>query len=266
MYHNFVKCSDILPDVLENIETTYLSRAHVGDNQTGFKNLDLSLLGINKSELVCIAGLPKTDPELLALNIISNLSKTKNKELLIFNLSITSINRNLLELLSLSPTNKIINSLDISFDNMISKIETFAAQAPNGLVFINGLDRFFSETIFTQQNEIENCGLELKRLARKLNIPIIVAINLKLKKEPKNIIPNINDLGIYDIFACTTDKLLTTFHYQNISNEYKQDYFINIAKNKSGVTGLYRYGVYLETEIICDAPRSKTYKSSYARR
>ena len=43
MYHNFVKCSDILPDVLENIETTYLSRAHVGDNQTGYKQIRTSL-------------------------------------------------------------------------------------------------------------------------------------------------------------------------------------------------------------------------------
>ena len=264
MYHSFTKCKDILPDVLRDAVNRYNTRSFSGDIQTGFKDLDAELLGINRSELVCITGMPVTNPDILTLNMIANISKENDSNILIINLSAQTINRNLQKWLSLSRLNKIINNIDISFDEIVNKIEDFAKNFPDGIIFINGLERLFADYVFTRYSDIEKCGLTFKRMARTLNIPIVVTFNLKLKNEPKKIIPSIGDLGIFDVFACVSDKILTTFHYRNFPRESKQDYFINIAKNKAGFTGLLRYGIYLETEIICDPIDLGTEESNYA--
>ena len=68
----FVQVKDLLQDTMKTVETLYENKALVTGVPTGYKDLDEKTAGLQKSELIVVAGRPSMGKTAFALNIIQN--------------------------------------------------------------------------------------------------------------------------------------------------------------------------------------------------
>ncbi len=132
-------------------------------------------------------------------------------------------------------------------------IQNFVKIHEEGMIFISGTEQIFSDirTRFESKDKLESLAKKLKILARKNNIPIAIALNLpRLKRYSVEEYVELYDLGIYDAFACYSDKVMTTKVFAYDAQDLKRDFDIKIVKNKTGKTGTRYFSLYQETRNI----------------
>ena len=97
-------------------------------------------------------------------------------------------------------------------------------------------------------------------------IPIVIALNLSMSQRYfRDEYVEIYDLGIYDAFACYSDKVLTTKVFDYDSQDLRRDFDVRIVKNNNGKNDTLYFGLYQETLSIIECNyNTNTNKSSVA--
>ena len=216
---------------------------------TGFKNLDNMLRGMNKGCLTVLGSRPSLGKTAFALNIVHNLAKRTPEPGILFcsDLSNTELSFRLLTIAS-----GVKNSYDSNYQNVDVKRLTSAVNKLKDypLYFDDhtGIDDAKLENIRTihaerkfelliADNVRPDACRKLKKLAKELDIAVLVLVSLYSKKD------EILSRGIADTFA--------TLH-----RERKADYDpdlgapveVIVSKNKHGLCGSCR--MYFIPEIM----------------
>ncbi len=131
------------------------------------------------------------------------------------------------------------------------------------MVFVNGLDQIFNDCRFRFEfkDKLEPLAINLKNLARKNGIPIIIALNLSRSRGYfRDGHVELYDFNIYDAFACYSDKVLTTKLFDYDSQDLRRDFDVQIAKNNKGKNHTLYYSLYQETQNIVERKYSTSAK------
>ena len=210
---------EIMHKTLEYAEKAFKKSDEVIGLKTGLKDFDKKIGGLHKSDLIIIAGRPSMGKTAFATNIASNISKefkTKNKNVLLFSLEMSSeqlATRLIGELAELSSENirtgnlskadfnKLLKSsedlkkLNLFIDDSpalsISSIRTRARRMKRKfgldllildyLQLVNGESRANDNRV----QEISDITRGLKAIAKELNIPVIALSQLSRKVEDR---------------------------------------------------------------------------------
>lgn len=258
MLGDFKTIKEILPDIIDNIENANMKKfPHF--NRTYYANLDSLIDGLNNGELITIAGEKNNYSSLFMLNLAKNCILKGEKHVLLLDFGFTNKYSELLEIIKISKTCKYHKlSINNPIDSIYESIQNFLKIHPDCMIFINGLDQIFNDVHlrFDFRKKLEQFSIKLKNIARKNDVPIIITLKLSLfLKYYRSTYVELYNLGIFDAFACYSDKVLTTkFFNSNTQEMMRKDLDVKVVKNKNGRTGTLYFGLYEETQNIveCD--------------
>lgn len=246
---------------------------------SGFDALDSLTQGLQKSDLIIIAGRPSTGKTALALNIALNIVKNYKLPVLFFSLEMskeqimyrllameTNINQLRLKTgslyqhdwLKLTKVIKILakfpffidDTFDLSITDIRSKIKTIIfEQHQIGLVIIDYIQLMQNSKLKIENRvqELSQITRSLKTLAREFNVPIIglsqLSRNVETRIDKKPILSDLRESG-----SIEQDADLVLLLHQNqsqssqISNKNKQIIELIIAKHRNGPIGTVKVG------------------------
>ena len=240
---------------------------------TSFKDLDTILQGLQKSDLIIIAGRPSMGKTALATNIGKNIVVNYKVPLVIFSLemsrqqiiyrllaSVSKINSNRLksgkmtlnEWKILSETMKEISKLPIFIDdnpnlginNIKTRLRKILNMTTNGLVIIDYLQLMKSN--FKLENRVQEISYitrNLKIIAKEFNIPIILLSQLSRTVESRiNKRPMLSDLRESGSIEQDADIVIMIYR-ENYYEENKETIPIAeliVTKHRNGPVGTSR--------------------------
>ena len=244
--------------------------------KSGFNNLDSITQGLQKSDLVIVAGRPSMGKTALCLNIATNIVKMTSLPVLFFSLEMskiqlmyrvlsseTNINQTQLKMGQLSKKDWvkirtviktfsrlpffIDDSPNLTISDIKSKIKQIIFdQNTIGLVIIDYLQLMESSDlkIENRAQELSYITRSLKRIAREFDIPVIALSQLSRKVENRpNKRPILSDLKESGSIEQDADLVLMLYredYYNKIQNLMKEEKLseLIIAKHRNGPTGL----------------------------
>jgi replicative DNA helicase len=245
---NMTKVQDIIIPVFDEIvKSSYLGLPN-STIKTGIKALDNVTLGFNSSDLITIAGSTYSYQGLFTVNIATNLF-LQNKPILFFEMG----NRNIWRIYSSILGCTFDNPFKINHDNfdfrkqakndieqIIDEIELFAERNPKGVVFIDSYQAIDHKKDFCNNEALWNISSRLKNLAKKLAMPIILVVDISARSPRYRYnSTNMGALFLHDELNEDSDKIMLTYSLEsetNINDEY-QKFYVNVAKNRNGMTG-----------------------------
>lgn len=189
---------------------------------TGFSDLDYYLKGLEKGDLITIASRPKNGRTTLAINIGAFVAEA-GITVAIFNLKNEVIE-----------TNKKLKNMyifnDFDLDRIKEKSIKLLLDKNLSLVIIDDI-----ELVKSNENEV---WLELSKMAKELNIPIIVTARIDIIERKDNK-PYLADLS--NSILCYSKQILLMYRNDLYNKDKKTNIVeITIAKNSNGATGVIR--------------------------
>lgn len=260
--NNSVKLKNALILAIEEIDKVNETTDGIIGLKTGFKDLDKSISGLNKGELIIIAGRPGMGKTSLALNIAINISKSHKVLFLSLEMSKTqlalkAINSELgenaqklnYEISSNKRLNKILDKLgglelyiDDTASTTVTKIKA-TIQKSKGVeaVFIDHLQLINGSG--SKQNrvqEVSEITRGLKILAKTLDIPIVCLSQLsrapEARAEKKPGLADLRDSGSIEQDADVVLMLYREGYYDMSGKNEDNVCECIIAKNRHGET------------------------------
>jgi replicative DNA helicase len=270
--HKFVELKDTLGEAWERLDRLHKSKNEMRGIPTGFKDIDIKLAGLQKSDLIILAARPSMGKTSLALDIARQTAVHHNIPVGIFSLEMSSqqlIDRMLAAearvdawklrtgaLTLESDFDKIRDSLErlskapIYVDdqpgNNILKMRAVArrlkADKGLGLIIVDYLQLMVptqsrnSDNVVQQVTEISR---SLKNLARELDVPVLALSQLSRAVEQRGGRPRLSDLR--DSGSIEQDADVVMFIHRE--DKYKEDSDrpniaeILIEKHRNGPTG-----------------------------
>ncbi len=181
--------------------------------RSGYSLLDSYISGLNKSDMIVIAGRPGSGKTTFAVNIAANVAKrAKNAEIAIFSLEMSKeqLAARMLSAESLVPNNSLsggmissdewiklaeaadaLSQMDIYIDDTagitVPQIKAKLRRMRNlGLVVIDYLQLMESPTNHTNRvTEVSEITRQIKLMAKELNVPIILLSQLNRSVESR---------------------------------------------------------------------------------
>ena len=155
--------------------------------KTGYENLDNIIGGLNGGELITIAGRSSMGKSTLAHNIVNNLSTQTNSKILFFTFDKC---KNILKWIMTGKNVEIIEDCSFSIEDMRRICEETSSLSLViidciQLVFGNKYDGRRYEKGYRWIDEICYVYQQLKKMAIKLNIPVIVLSQLSRDLEER---------------------------------------------------------------------------------
>lgn len=224
---NFIAIKDVLTESFDRIDKLHKDKGTLRGIPTGFKDLDSVLAGLQKSDLIILAGRPSMGKTAFALNIAQHIATVEgvptglfslemSKEQLVDRLICAEANIDSWKLrtgnlsdddfpkighamgvLSEAPL-FIDDSPSINVMEIRTKARRLQAEHNLGLIVIDYLQLMESRTVSRDGNrvqEISEISRSLKALARELNIPVIAISQLSRAVEQRpGRIPQLADL------------------------------------------------------------------------
>jgi len=262
--------NDIILTVEEKIEYQYKNKGPL-QFATGFYDLDKALINLNNYHLFVFAGRSGMGKTTLVSNIALFNSQQKNSNVLFFSLettkdeivkkmisSIGQVDSNKIDLgkleqndlkklneamEKLKESNLIINDkFDITIDELIKIAKLQYEINSISLIIIDSLDYFMLNDVNNKRMEFDEYLKKLKNLSRKINVPIILTVNLPSEIDNrKDKRPKIKDFSK----ICSVDDYADVIMFL-----YRDDYYYEetkmddnnsitectIAKSKNGRT------------------------------
>lgn len=260
--NNSVKLKNALIGAIEEIDKVKGTTDGIIGLKTGFKELDKSISGLNKGELIIIAGRPGMGKTSLALNIATNISKSHNVlffslEMSKTQLALKAINSELgenaqkinYETSNSKKLNKILDKLgdlelyiDDTANTNVTKIKT-TIQKSKGIeaIFIDHLQLINGSGL--RQNrvqEVSEITRGLKILAKTLDIPIVCLSQLsrapEARTEKKPGLADLRDSGSIEQDADVVLMLYREGYYDTSGKNEDNVCECIIAKNRHGET------------------------------
>lgn len=257
---------------MEVIEKTEEAKSHQGDIiglDTGFKELNRYIFGLQPSELYIIAARPSMGKSAFALNIATNVAKLKNHPYVAFfslemgvdqlvgrilssEANVVSSHIRTGELSSiewqqLSVASDKLSRLNILFDDsgtvkvtdLRQKCRKLAQENKLDLIVIDYLQLLSGSKNQTNRvQEVSEISRTLKEMARELKVPVIALSQLSRSVEQRQEkIPILADLRESGSIEQDADVILFLYradYYRENKTESTDEVKIIVAKNRSG--------------------------------
>lgn len=267
----FIHIGSILEKDFEDIESLYKREARLTGLATGFTDFDAMTSGLQKSDLIIIAGRPSMGKTAFCLEIARNIALSQNIPVAIFSLEMAKeqVVRRLLCAearvdahrlrtgrlaredwpklsIALGRLSEIPLFIDdtpgISTLEIRAKARRLEAEKGLGLIIIDYLQliQLHGRKRENRQQEISEISRSLKGLARELNIPLIAVSQLNRAPEERgDHRPQLSDLRESGSLEQDGDLIAFLFreeHYKD-TPEVKGKAEIIIGKQRNGPTG-----------------------------
>jgi replicative DNA helicase len=201
----FEAINDLLGRAVKRVEEMYRSKEAITGVATGFNLFDEKTSGLQRSDLVIIAGRPSMGKTSFAMNIAENAALNGDKAVAVFSMEMPGEQLALRMMSSLGRIdshNLRTGKLDdqdwprlISSVNMLSKAKLFIDDTPaltptelrartRRLKREHGLDMVIIDTE-NRATEISEISRSLKALAKELNVPVIALSQLNRSVEQR---------------------------------------------------------------------------------
>jgi len=277
---SFVSVKEALGDAFERLDRLHAHKGELRGVPTGFEDIDNLLAGLQRSDLIIIAGRPSMGKSSLALNIVQQAAVKKKCAVGVFSLEMskdqlvdrmiaagagvdawklrtgnlneedfTHINEAFAEL-SEAPI-YIDDSASVNVMEIRTKSRRLQAEKGLDLIVVDYLQLMEGRKARDSRvQEISEISRALKALARELNIPVIAVSQLSRAVEQRpSKRPLLSDLRESGSIEQDADVVLFIYRddYYNKDSEKPNIADIIIAKHRNGPTG--------QVELYFDASR-----------
>ncbi len=264
----------ILAESFDRLDDLHKDKQKIRGVATGFKDLDATLAGFQRSDLVILAARPSMGKTALALNFAHNIAVQSNQPVLIFSLEMSKeqlVDRLLsmesgvdawalrtgnltdtdfekighaMGTLSEAPI-YIDDSPGITLSDLRTKARREAHQRPLGLIIVDYLQLMSGGSRFgtdygNRVQEISEISRGLKGVARELNVPVLALSQLSRSVESRSPqIPQLADLRESGSIEQDADVVAFIYReeYYNPDTDRKKLTDILIKKHRNGPTG-----------------------------
>ena len=267
---SYIHLKEIVKDSIETIDTLYRKKAHVTGIPTGFIDFDIKTAGLQKSDLIIVAGRPSMGKSSLALGMVEHAGIAEKIPTAIFSLEMSKeqiVQRMLCSharvdaqkvrtgylatsdwprltaaagKLSEAPI-FIDDTPGISVMELRAKARRLKAQQDVKLIVLDYMQLMRgSSGIESRQQEISEISRSLKALARELNIPIVAISQLSRAVESRtDHRPQLSDLRESGAIEQDADVvvLLLREEYYTQTSENQGIAEVIIAKQRNGPVG-----------------------------
>lgn len=256
-----IKLKNALSKAIEELDKIKSHKDGITGIRTGFNNLDKEISGLNKGELIIIAGRPGMGKTSFALNIATNIAK--NHKVIFFSLEMSmeqlalktidselgeqsrKINFDKSSNEKLSNVLENLGNLELYIDDTasetVSKINSKLKKI-NGteIIFIDHLQLISGSNLKPRIQEMSEITRDLKILAKKNNIPVVCLSQLsrapegRLEKKPG--LSDLRDSGSIEQDADIVLMLYRKWYYDKSEKTDEKECECIIAKNRHGTT------------------------------
>jgi len=265
-----VHIKEIVMASIEKLDHLYQKKEHITGLATGFTEFDNLTSGLQRSDLIIIAGRPSMGKSAFAVSIAENIGITQNLPVALFSLEMSKeqlVQRMLCSqamvdahkvrsgFLSASDWPKLTKAAGILSESKIyiddtpaiSALELRAKarrlKANNGieLIVLDYLQLMRGTTkADSRQQEISEISRSLKALAREINVPVIALSQLsravESRQDHKPMLSDLRESGAIEQDADLV-VLLMREEYYNPTEENKGIANIDVAKQRNGPVG-----------------------------
>src|SRR5699024_3440776 len=222
----FVQARDLAMDTLNYIQNSYDGKVPTGIN-TGYQALDRILRGMQGGDYILLAGRPSMGKTALSINITENLI-LNNKTVAFFSLEMP--NRQIMQRMllgnSLTPANKLSDKkmdkydwerLSNSMNSMLNTKLYLEDDSSKTVAEMNSMSRRLKRRVgldiviidYLQQiqataggnrrEQVEQISRDLKRMAKDLDVPVIVVSSLsranQMREDKRPILSDLRESG-----------------------------------------------------------------------
>lgn len=270
---DIISLETILAESFDRLDDLHKDKQKIRGIPTGFKDLDNTLAGFQRSDLVILAARPSMGKTALALNFAHNIAVQANEPVLIFSLEMSKeqlVDRLLsmesgVDAWALRTGNLtdadfekighamgtlseaqiyIDDSPGITISDLRTKARREAHQRPLGLIIVDYLQLMSGGSRFggdgNRVQEISEISRGLKGVARELNVPVLALSQLSRSVESRNPqIPQLADLRESGSIEQDADVVAFIYReeYYNPDTDRKKLTDIFIKKHRNGPTG-----------------------------
>jgi len=266
----FINLKDALPEAWERLEMLHEHKGMLRGLPTGFRDLDTTLSGLQKSDLIILAARPSMGKTTLALDIARMTSITHDKSVLIFSLEMSSqqlVDRMLSAQSRVNAWNLRTGHLssDRDFSQLRDSLDKLAKakiyiddQPGNSIVRMKALSRRLkaekgldlivvdylqlmttSKNYDSMVNQVTEISRSLKSLAKELDVPVLALSQLSRAVESRGGKPRLSDLR--DSGSIEQDADVVMFIHREDKGKDEADKTniaeILIEKHRNGPTG-----------------------------
>ena len=269
---NFIPIKSILSESFDRIDELHREKGKLRGISTHFKDLDNLLAGLQRSDLIILAGRPSMGKTSLALNIASNIATKEEAEVGIFSLEMSK--EQLVDRLLCSEA--AVDSWKLRTGNLsdedfpkighamgvLSEAPIFIDDSPNsnvmeirtkarrlqaehglGLIVVDYLQLMEGRYNENRVQEISEISRSLKALARELEVPVVALSQLSRAVEQRpDKIPQLSDLRESGSIEQDADVVIFIYRddYYHPDSSRKMEADIFIKKHRNGPTGQVR--------------------------
>ncbi|MEK7594884.1 MAG: replicative DNA helicase [Patescibacteria group bacterium] len=270
---DIISLETILAESFDRLDDLHKDKKKIRGIPTGYKDLDNTLAGFQRSDLVILAARPSMGKTALALNFAHNIAVQSNEPVLIFSLEMSKeqlVDRLLamesgvsawslrtgnltdadfekighaMGTLSEAPI-YIDDSPGITISDLRTKARREAHQRPLGLIIVDYLQLMSGGSRFggdsNRVQEISEISRGLKGVARELNVPVLALSQLSRSVESRNPqIPQLADLRESGSIEQDADVVAFIYReeYYNPDTDRKKLTDIFIKKHRNGPVG-----------------------------
>lgn len=288
----FSSIKDIIKSSIETIDNLYQRKENITGIATGFHDFDVLTAGLQKSDLVIMAGRPSMGKSALVSCIAEHVGVIEKVPLAFFSLEMSKsqlVQRMLCSharvdahkvrtgFLSQSDWPRLVNAAgklsespiyiddtpSISALELRAKARRLKAQFDIGLIVVDYLQLMQgSSGVENRQQEISDISRSLKALARELNIPIIAVSQLSRAVEQRaDRRPQLSDLRESGAIEQDADLvvLLLREEYYNPTDENKGIAEAIVAKQRNGPVGTLKLAFISEYTRFEDLAKGEEY-------
>ena len=288
----FSSIKDVIKSSIETIDNLYQRKENITGTATGFHDLDVLTAGLQKSDLIIIAGRPSMGKSALVSCIAEHVAVVEKKPLAFFSLEMSKsqlVQRMLCSharvdahkvrtgFLSQSDWPRLVNAAgklsespifiddtpSISALELRAKSRRLKSQFDIGLIVIDYLQLMQGPSgIENRQQEISEISRSLKALARELNVPLIAVSQLSRAVEQRaDRRPQLSDLRESGAIEQDGDVvvLLLREEYYNPTDENKGIAEIIVAKQRNGPVGTLKLAFINEYTRFEDLAKGEEY-------
>ncbi len=276
---DFTKVGDVMTDCLQQLDTVHDQHQQIIGIPTDFRPLDVALGGLQRSDLIILAGRPGTGKTALALNIAANAAASPQQaRVAIFSLEMgtqqlgvrllamrSHIDQQRLKMgwVHDEEWERILNAsgelaqypiwidetAGLSLAAMRSKARRLQAQQGIDLIIVDYLQLMHAtqegKRYANREQEIAEISRGLKGIAKELNVPVLALAQLSRAVESRQSkVPQLSDLR--ESGAIENDADVVLFIYRDElyepESEARGTADIIIAKHRNGPVGTIRLG------------------------
>lgn len=280
--NKILKDNELMELTLNKLEDNYKLGGGVTGIITGYDKLDLAINGLNKGDLIIIAGRPSMGKTAFGLNLASGAAKLK--KIAIFELEMSAEKLGIRRLAALTHINysklargkidddkwgTIVNkagieseknniftdaSAGLTIDEIKARCKKIKLKYGLDAVIIDHLQLI--ETLEVNQSrtdQVREITKQAKKMAKELDIPVIMLSQLSRAPEQRNdhrpILSDLRDSGSIEQDA---DVVMFIYRdeYYNPKSEDKGIMECIIAKQRDGCTGTLKFAYDKECQII----------------